>query len=141
MAASAMTTEGLAEFQSAVEAFPADIQRALQDVAEAHGRRVQIQAQQTLGPRLRRAIHISLTSDPEKHEVRVEAASTHGYPTSMPLWFEYGTVPLRTKHPARATGQIDALHYMQRAADREGAAYRRELEAVAVATAQHLFKG
>lgn len=139
MAASAVTTTGLTEFEAAVTQFGPTLQRELQAVAERHGRRVQIAAQQKLGANLRKAIIITMHSDPAKHEVRVEASATHDYPISMPLWFEYGTAGRRQKR-GRYTGRIEAKRYMIDAVMSAEAAYRAELSAVAERVARETFR-
>ena len=135
-----MITTGLDEFIAANEAFPAELTRALQGVAEATGRRIQTRAQAILRSKVRGApIQITVHSEPAKHQVRVTAEAATGQPTTMALWFEAGTVP-RHQRGGRFTGQIQALHYMRDSAAEEDAVYRRELEAVALATAMRVFK-
>lgn len=138
MAASAVTTTGLDELQRAADAFPAELTRALQAVAETHGRRIQVKAQQALDADLRKAIHITLTSDPAKHEVRIEASNTQAYPTSVALWFELGTAQRRQKR-GRYTGQIEAKHYMLNASQSQDASYKQALAAAAEQTARLVF--
>lgn len=138
MAVSAVTTTGLAEFQAAVTTFGPTLQRELQAVAERHGRRVQIAAQQKLGGALRKAIVITMHSEPAKHEVRVEATHTQAYPTSIALWFEYGTAGRRQKK-GRYTGRIEPRRYMTDSVMGAEAAYRSELSAVAERVAREAF--
>ena len=137
--ASAMTTTGLSEFLAATEAFPEALTRALQGVAEATAARIQTRAQAVLQQQVRgRPIEITVRSEPAKHQVRVDATFATGQPTSIPLWFEVGTAP-RQQKGGRRTGQIQPLHYMRDSAAAEDAAFRRDLEAVAVATARKVF--
>ena len=136
---SAMTTTGLDAFLAANEAFPAELTRALQGVAEATGQRVKTRADAILSKLQGKPIVITTRSESSKHQVVVEAAWGAGQPTSITLWFETGTAP-RQQKGGRATGQIQPLHYMRDSAAAEEATYRRELEAVALATAQRVFK-
>lgn len=140
MAASAMTIDGLAEFEAATKQFPEELRRDFQRVAETTGRKVQIRAQQTLGAALRKAIHITLVSDPAQGEVRVEAKATPAYPASMALWFEFGTAGRRQKK-GRYTGRIEAKRYMQDAATAEDVPHRQALQAAAEAAMRRTFKG
>lgn len=137
MAASAMTSTGLAEFQAAVERFPTETTRALQGVADRHARLTQVKAQQNLGGALRKAIVITMRSDPANHASHVEAKSAQAYPTSMALWFELGTAVRRQKR-GRYTGRIEARRYMGQAVAGLERAYMDELARVSEATARQV---
>lgn len=137
---SAMTIDGLDELNAAPAAFESKFDAAAQAVAESAGRRIQTRAQEILRSKVRGTpIVLSTTTDAANRQVLVEADFAQGYPTEIPLMFEYGTAE-RQQKGGRRTGRIQPVRYMREAVNGERAGFPRQIDDVLQRTLNEVFK-